>query len=213
MSSQPVVAVFMALTSFLVLPGMSAVRSAQAQAGSVADLLLKMSQQAESLLAKQPRTAESLAFRGEIEFRQGHFDQAETLYRDALKMDSKNARAHFGMGKLALAKVKPKRHYRNSTERSNWIQGANLPALRKRSLGRWTKTIPSSENSWKNICELNPADEDRVDGSKGRARDAQSLRNRGSGRGPRSGETGSDPVPEIAEPDLCQPEDRRQRSL
>jgi len=67
MSSQPVVAVFMALTSLLVLPGMSTVRSAQAQAGSVADLLAKDDvQQAENLLAKQPRTAESLALHGEI---------------------------------------------------------------------------------------------------------------------------------------------------
>ena len=47
-------------------------------------------------------------FDGEIEFRKGHFEQAETLYREALKMDSKNARAHFGLGKLAMGKVNNK---------------------------------------------------------------------------------------------------------
>jgi len=109
MSSQPVIAVFMALTSLLVFPGMSAARSAQAEPGSVADFLAKDDvQQAESVLAKLPRTAESAALHGEIEFRKGHFDQAEISYRDSLKIDSRNARAHFGLGKLALSKVKQK---------------------------------------------------------------------------------------------------------
>jgi len=109
MSSRPVVIVAMALTSLLVLPGSSPARSVEPQTGSVADLLTKDDYlQAEAQLAKQPRTAESVALHGEIEFRKGHFDQAEVSYRDSLKMDSKNARAHFGLGKLALAKVKPK---------------------------------------------------------------------------------------------------------
>src|SRR2546428_11238843 len=107
MSSRTVI-VLMALTSLLVLPGAFSATSA-AQSGSVADLLLKDDiQQAEALLGKQPKTAESTALRGEIEFRKGHFDQAEAQYKDALKMDPKNARAHFGMGKLAMGKVKPK---------------------------------------------------------------------------------------------------------
>ena len=54
MSSSPLVVVLAALTSLLVL-----------QSGSVADLLLKDDvQQAEALLAKQPRNAETVALRG-----------------------------------------------------------------------------------------------------------------------------------------------------
>src|SRR5438105_2755576 len=101
--------VLMALTSFLILPGALPTASATPQSGSVADLLLKDDvQQAETLLAKQPRSAETAALAGEIEFRKGHFEQAEAQYKDALKMDSKNARAHFGLGKLAMGRVKPK---------------------------------------------------------------------------------------------------------
>jgi len=100
-SSRPVI-VLMALTSLLVVPGAFPARSATVQAGSVADLLLKDDiQQAEVLLAKQPRTAETVALHGEIDFRKGNFTGAEAAYKDALKMDSKNARAHFGLGKLA----------------------------------------------------------------------------------------------------------------
>ena len=75
----------------------------------MADLLLRDEiQQAEKILDSQPRTAQAVAFRGEIEFRKGHFEQAETLYREALKMDSKTARAHFGMARLAMGKVNNK---------------------------------------------------------------------------------------------------------
>src|SRR6185295_8926234 len=62
----------------------------------------------EALLDKQPRTAQSVAFRGEIEFRRGHFEQADKFYKEALQMDAKNARAHFGLGKLAMGKVNGK---------------------------------------------------------------------------------------------------------
>ena len=82
---------------------------ASAQSTSVADLLLRDEiQQAEKILDSQPRTAQTVAFRGEIEFRKGHFEQAEALYREALKMDSKTARAHFGMARLAMGKVNNK---------------------------------------------------------------------------------------------------------
>jgi cytochrome c-type biogenesis protein CcmH/NrfG len=98
MSSRPVVFVVMALTSLLVLPGSSSALSPEPQTGTVADLLAKDDYlQAEAQLAKEPRTAETVALHGEIDFRKGHFDQAEASYRDALKMDAKNARAHFGL--------------------------------------------------------------------------------------------------------------------
>jgi len=95
----------MALTSFLVLPG----GGIQTPGGSVADLLLQDEiAQAEVLLNTQPKTAESIAFRGEIEFRRGNFDRAEALYKESLQTDSKTARAHFGLGKLAMTKLKRK---------------------------------------------------------------------------------------------------------
>ena len=73
-----------------------------AQTLSVADLLLKDEiQQAEAVLDKQPRTAQTVALRGEIEFRRGNFNRAAELYKEALRMDAKNARAHFGLAKLA----------------------------------------------------------------------------------------------------------------
>ena len=52
--------------------------------------------------------AESVALRGELEFRKGHFDKADSFYREALRMHPKTARAHFGRGKLAMAKLKGK---------------------------------------------------------------------------------------------------------
>src|SRR5262249_34939972 len=80
-----------------------------AAAASIADLLLKDDiQTAEKMLQTAPRSAENLAFQGEVEFRKGNFDKAKSLYQSAIQMNEKTARAHFGMGKLALAKVKAK---------------------------------------------------------------------------------------------------------
>src|SRR6266498_2604541 len=106
MSSSPLtLIVLMALTSLLVLPGNSGALAQTAKPDSVADLLTDDEVQlAEAMLNKEPRTAASVAFRGEIEFRRGNFDRADALYKEALKMDSKTARAHFGLGKLALGK-------------------------------------------------------------------------------------------------------------
>src|SRR5262249_5656791 len=74
---------------------------------SVADLLLSDDiEQAEAVLDKEPRTAESVAFRGEIAFRRGNFTDADSLYRESLRLNDNTARAHFGLGKLALAKMK-----------------------------------------------------------------------------------------------------------
>src|SRR5262245_29813009 len=104
--SSSMLIVLMALTSFLVLPGGSFQTT---NADSVADLLLRDDlQQAEALLQKQPRTAETIAYWGELEYRKGDFVKAESLYREALKMEERTARAHFGIGKLAMAKLKAK---------------------------------------------------------------------------------------------------------
>ena len=106
MSRSPGFVILMGLASFLVIYDTG---SQAAQASSVADLLLKDEiQQAEALLDKQPRTAQSVALRGEIEFRRGNFERAGELYKEALRMDAKNGRGHFGLGKLAMSKVKAK---------------------------------------------------------------------------------------------------------
>lgn len=77
--------------------------------GSIADLLLKDEvQKAEAFLQSAPRSAENTAFQGEVEFRKGNFEKAESLYRSAIQMNEKAARAHFGLGKLAMARVKTK---------------------------------------------------------------------------------------------------------
>lgn len=104
MSSSPLI-VFMALSSLLVLPG----GSLQTTGGTVADLLGRDEiDAAEALLNSQPKTAKSLALRGEIEFRRGDFQKAEAFYAESLSLDPKTARAHFGMGKLAMTLLKGK---------------------------------------------------------------------------------------------------------
>ena len=78
--------IIMALTSFF-----------PQRSPSVADLLLKdQVAEAEAQLNKEARTPGTIALRGEIEYRKGNLDQAATLYRQALAMDPKTARAHFG---------------------------------------------------------------------------------------------------------------------
>jgi len=100
--------VLSALTSFLTIH--AATPPAQVRpAESIGDLLLKDDYQAaERRLQSAPRSGETLAFQGEVEFRKGNFEKARPLYQSALQMDEKTPRAHFGMGKLALAKVKSK---------------------------------------------------------------------------------------------------------
>src|SRR5262249_46980552 len=149
--------------SFLVLPGASSARSAEPQTASVADLLAKDDfVQAEAQLAKQPRSAESLALHGEIEFRKGHFDQAEVSYRDSLTMDSRNARAHFGLGKLALAKVKPKQALQ---EINRAIElDPREPSYRLYASEAWgmDKNYPEQRKQLEEYLKLDPRDEDRL---------------------------------------------------
>ena len=78
-------------------------------AANLRNLLIKDDvQQAEAVLLRSPRTAETLAFQGEVDFRKGNFEKARTSYQAAIQMNEKTARAHFGLGKLALAKVNSK---------------------------------------------------------------------------------------------------------
>ncbi len=97
--------ILMALTAFLALP-----RGPQAaKPESIAHLLLLDEiDKAEAAVNSLPRNAETVAFQGEIEFRRGNFAKAESLYRESIRMDDKTARAHFGLGKLALSKLQSK---------------------------------------------------------------------------------------------------------
>ena len=97
----------------LVLTALTSLLIAQRAVGqaprgdSIPELLLQDEiQKVESRLASAPKTAETVAFQGEVEYRKGHFEQADALYRSALQMNEKTARAHFGLGKLALARLK-----------------------------------------------------------------------------------------------------------
>ena len=95
------------LTGFLIAPGAARQTPRPASTASLADLLLRDElQTVEARLASGPRNAETAAFQGEVEYRKGRFEQADALYRSALKMDEKTARAHFGLGKLAVARMK-----------------------------------------------------------------------------------------------------------
>jgi predicted aspartyl protease len=163
MSSRPVVFVVMALTSFLVLPGSSSALSPEPQTGTVADLLAKDDYlQAEAQLAKEPRTAESVALHGEIDFRKGHFDQAEASYRDALKMDAKNARAHFGLGKLALAKVKPKQAVQEINKAIELNPKEPIYRLYASEAWGMDKNYAEQRKQLEEYLKLDPKDEDRV---------------------------------------------------
>ncbi len=163
MSSRPAplpLIVLMALTSFWVLPE----SAAQARkAGSVADLLSKDEiAQAETLLAKQPRTAESVAFQGEVEFRKGNFDKADLLYRDAVKMNARTARAHFGLGKLAMAKVKMKQALQEITRAIEL--DPKEPIYRFYASDAWAmdKNYTEQRKQLEEYVRLNPDDPDRM---------------------------------------------------
>ncbi len=163
MSSSPLVLVLMALTSFL-LPG-AAIQAAQP--GSVADLLLKDKiQQAEALLDKQPRTAESVALRGEIEFRKGNFQRADGLYREAIRMDAKNARGHFGLGKLAMAKVKSKVAVEEIKRAIELDPKEPLYHLYASEAWGIEKNYAEQQRQLEEYLRLNPDDPDRVNEAK-----------------------------------------------
>jgi predicted aspartyl protease len=161
--SSSMLIVLMALTSLLVLPGAFSASPQGGSAGSVADLLLKDEvQQAEALLDKQPKTAESIALRGEIEFRKGNFDKADGLYKDALKMDSKNARAHFGLGKLALGKVKTKQAVQEMARAIELNPKEPLYRLYASEAFGADKNYTEQRKQLEEYLKLNPQDEDRL---------------------------------------------------
>src|SRR5207249_9011610 len=160
MSRSPGFVILMGLASFLVIYDTG---SQAAQASSVADLLLKDEiQQAEALLDKQPRTAQSVALHGEIEFRRGNFERADELYKEALRMDAKNARGHFGLGKLAMGKVKGKQAVE---EMKRAIELApKEPIYRLYASEAWSleKNYVEQQKQLEEYLRLNPNDPERV---------------------------------------------------
>jgi len=133
------------------------------QLPSVADLLTRDEvQQAEALLDKQPRTAESVALRGEIEYRKGNFDRAEALYKEALGMNAKTARAHYGLGKLAIGKLKTKQAIQ---EMMRAIElDPKEPLYRFYASEAWAleKNYAEQRKQIEEYIGLNPSDPDRL---------------------------------------------------
>jgi aspartyl protease/tetratricopeptide repeat protein len=158
MSSSPVPAILgiFAFSSLFLVP-------LGAQDSSISDLLLRDEiQQAENQLAKLPATANNTAFRGEIEFRKGHFEQAEAFYKEALKMDSKTARAHFGLGKLAMGKAKAKpaiEEFRRAVELDPKEPLYHLSFSEALGID---KKYGEQRKQLEEYLRLNPKDEDRV---------------------------------------------------
>src|SRR5207245_3210989 len=133
------------------------------QLPSVADLLTRDEvQQAEALLDKQPRTAESVALRGEIEYRKGNFDRAGALYKEALVMNAKTARAHYGLGKLAIGKLKTKQAIQ---EMMRAIElDPKEPLYRFYASEAWAleKNYAEQRKQLEEYVRLNPSDPDRL---------------------------------------------------
>ncbi|HYR85322.1 MAG TPA: aspartyl protease family protein [Terriglobia bacterium] len=133
------------------------------QSPSVADFLTRDEvKQAEALLDKQPRTAESVAFRGEVEYRKGNFDRAEALYKEALGMNARTARAHFGLGKLAIAKLKTKPAIQEITRAIEL--DPKEPLYRFYASEAWAleKNYAEQRKQIEEYIALNPADPDRL---------------------------------------------------
>ncbi|MBI4472462.1 MAG: aspartyl protease family protein [Acidobacteria bacterium] len=129
----------------------------------MADLLLKDEfEQAEALLDKQARTAESVAFRGEVEFRKGNFDKAGALYNEALRMDSGTARAHFGLGKLSMAKVKGKQAVEQILRAVELAPREPLYRLYASEAWAVEKNYAEQRKQLEAFLKLNPDDADRV---------------------------------------------------
>ena len=133
------------------------------QLPSVADLLTRDEvQQAEALLDKQPRTAESVALRGEIEYRRGNFDRAGALYKEALGMNAKTARAHYGLGKLAIGKLKTKQAIQEMMRAIELDPKEPLYRLYASEAWALEKNYAEQRKQIEEYIALNPSDPDRL---------------------------------------------------
>lgn len=141
-------------------------RASAAQApksDSLADLVLKDEiQKLEARLALAPKTAETTAFQGEVEYRKGHFDQAGTFYHAALKMSESTARAHFGLGKLALARMKTAEANQYFTRAIELDPKEPLYRFYSAETLALEKKNKAAERQLREYLKLNPQDPDRV---------------------------------------------------
>ena len=98
----------MALLLLLTFPFLGlAYQDMEVSLQGVSDLLLKDDfEEAAEILAGLVETADVLAFKGEIEFRRGRFEEAGSYYTRALELRANTSRAHFGRGKLRLGKMR-----------------------------------------------------------------------------------------------------------
>ncbi len=159
MSSSPL-CILMALASFFASPGG---RSQTPRPPSVADLLFKDEvQQAAALLDKQPKTAETTALHGEIDFRKGDFAGADARYKEALRMDPKNARAHFGLGKLAMGKAKSKQAVAEFKRAVELDPKEAIYRLYASDAFGIVKDYAEQKKQLEEYLRLNPEDEDRA---------------------------------------------------
>src|SRR2546426_5506111 len=133
------------------------------QSPSVTDLLTRDEvQQAEALLDKQPKTAESVALRGEIEYRKGNFDRAQAFYKEALAMNAKTARAHYGLGKLATAKLKTKQAIQEMTRAIELDPKEPLYHFYASEAWSLEKNYTEQRKQIEEYIRLNPSDPDRL---------------------------------------------------
>src|SRR5262245_32564102 len=156
--------VLRALTSLLLANLLTQGAMGQAsRADSFADLLLHDEiQKLESRLAAAPRTAETVAFQGEVECRKGHFEQADMLYRSALQMNEKTARAHFGLGKLAAARMKTADAIKSFNRAIELDSKEPLYHFYIGDALTLEKKSKEADRYLQEYLKLNPADNDRV---------------------------------------------------
>ncbi len=69
-------------------------------------LLADAIEEADLILEALTEDSDVLAFKGEIEFRRANFEEARAYYLRALDLDPNTARAHFGVGKLLMGKMR-----------------------------------------------------------------------------------------------------------
>jgi predicted aspartyl protease len=103
-----------------------------------------------------------MAFQGEVEYRRGRFEQAETLYRSALRSDDRTARAHFGLGKLALARMKTSEAIRSFNKAIELDPREPLYHFYIADALTLTKKVPEADRHYREYLKLNPMDPDRV---------------------------------------------------
>src|SRR5262245_38236975 len=130
---------------------------------SISDLLLKDEiQKVEARLASAPNAAETIAYRGEVEYRKGHFDQAQAFYRSALQMNEKTARAHFGLGKLASARLKTAEAIRQFTRAIELDSKEPLFRFYISEVLAFDKKNKEADRQLREYLKLKPSDPDRT---------------------------------------------------